>query len=125
MVTINLPPLPINRLDSAETIAALRAIPSASLENGQDIAVDGAATVGDGFGCLFTWSELSTETDDGVTIIKPTDVSPMAAGRWILTGGALSNNNIVSNLISTDDDKGVELVGLDQTATYQDSTLCA
>lgn len=124
MVTIVLPPLPINRLDSAANIAALRAIPSASLENGQDIAVDGSVSVGDGFGGLFTWSELSTETDDAVTVIKPTDVSPMAAGRWILTGGALSNN-IVSNLISTDDGKGVGLVGLDQTATYPDSTLGA
>lgn len=86
-VVINLPPLPINRLDSVSTIALLRAIPSASLTNGQDIAVDGGASVGDGLGGLFSWSELSVAEDDGYTIIRPDDVAPLSAGRWVLGNG--------------------------------------
>ncbi len=83
---INLPPIPLSVLDSIATITALRALPSASLEDGQDIVVNGATAVGDGGGGLFAWSELSTANDDGLTIIRPTDTPPLSAGRWVLLG---------------------------------------
>lgn len=103
MVTIVLPPSPINRMDSAANIAALRAIPSAPLENGQDIAVDGAVTVGDGLGGIYTWSELSVLADNGTTVIKPTDVAPMAGGRWILIS---ASGNTQARYIATQDFTG-------------------
>lgn len=103
MVTIVLPPLPINRLDSAANIAALRAVASASLENGQDIAVDGSVTVGDGLGGIYTWSELSVLADNGTTVIKPTDVLPLAAGRWILIS---ASGNTQAQYITTQDFTG-------------------
>lgn len=90
MVTINLPPLPINPLGNADTVAALRAIPSANLENNQAVAVAGNISFGDGAGGIYVWSELTTTADNGTTIIKPTDVSPMAAGRWILVSGGVA-----------------------------------
>lgn len=89
MVTINLPPLPIQRLDSFSTVADLRAYSSATLEDGLNVAVDGADSVGDGYGGVYTWSELSTLADNGVTIIRPNDVPPLTAGRWILIGGGI------------------------------------
>jgi hypothetical protein len=88
-VIIQLPGVPFNNLDSAVSIAALRAIASASLANGQNIVVDGATSVGDGGGGLFTWNDLSVADDNGRTIIKPTDTAPLAAGRWIIISDGL------------------------------------
>lgn len=115
MVTINLPPLPINRLDSAATIAALRAVASASLENGQDIVVDGSATAGDGLGGLYTWSELSVLDDNGSSVIKPTDVSPMAAGRWLLIAGSIIRNTQAREYLFTVTDATQSVFTLDAT----------
>lgn len=89
-VIINLPSVPFNVLESAATIAALRALPSAQLDEGDNIAVDGGVASGDGDGGLYTWSELSTVSDDGLRVIKPTDVPPLSAGRWILTNAGWS-----------------------------------
>lgn len=97
-VVINLPPLPINRLDSVSTIADLRAVSSGAVADGADIAVDGGQASGDGLGGLFSWSELSVLADDGATVIRPNDVPPLSAGRWILLGG---NSIRSSNLVQT------------------------
>lgn len=87
-IVINLPPLPVQRLDSVETIPLLRGLSSIEVTNGQNIVVDGSASVGDGGGGLFVWAELSTADDDGETVIKPNDVAPLAAGRWVLTSNS-------------------------------------
>lgn len=85
-IIINLPGYPQENLRSAETVAVLRALTSAQFFNGQNIAVDGSAEIGDGGGGLYTWDDLSVLDDNGTTIIKPTDTPPLSAGRWILTG---------------------------------------
>ena len=88
-VIINLPPLPVNQVRSVSTIAELRAVASGAIADGTDIIVDGGDLSGDGFGGLYIWSETSTIADNDVTVIRPNDIPPLAAGRWILTGGGL------------------------------------
>lgn len=92
MVTINLPSLPINPMGQADTIAELRDIPSANLENGAIVGVAGGTALGDGAGGIYFWSELTTTADNGTTVIKPDDVPPLAAGRWILLSGGYAGN---------------------------------
>ena len=61
------------------TLAALRALPSAGMRDGKRAFVT-AATL------RYRFSRYSTATDNGTTIIKPTD-SP-ATGRWLATTSA-------------------------------------
>ena len=61
------------------TIAALRAVSIAT--NGQLAIVLGYYAKGDGGGGEFYWDNTSVETDNGGTVIKPTDIS--GAGRWL------------------------------------------
>lgn len=84
-IVINLPNYPFDNLTSADTITALRALASSGFVNGDNMAVDGSAAVGDGGGGLYAWDDLSVLADDGSTIIRPTDISALAAGRWIQT----------------------------------------
>lgn len=122
-IIINLPPLPVQRLDSVETIPLLRGLSSIEVTNGQDISVDGTSEVGDGGGGLFVWAELSTEDDDGATIIKPNDVAPLAAGRWILTGSAQAALVIDALKTSFAAPAGGGLVGLNQLLVYPENSL--
>jgi len=111
-IIINLPESPFNVLESADNLAALRALPSADLANGTDVIVDGSVTSGDGAGGLYTWNELSTADDDGISVIKPDDVAPLAAGRWILTNA--SQGGLLAELAGPE---GADLVGFRQTGT--------
>ena len=74
-------------LNSVATIAALRALASISLVNGADIVVDGGAVLGDNGGGIYIWDDLSVSADDGASVIKPTDVPVLSAGRWKTVGG--------------------------------------
>lgn len=85
-VVINLPPLPVQLLPSVSAFAALRALPSAGLLSGQDYAVDGSDSFGDGGGGLFVWAPASLLDDDDATVIKPSDLTSLQAGRWLLAG---------------------------------------
>jgi hypothetical protein len=85
-IIINLPGYPFTNLNSTASIAALRALASTALVDGQNIAVDGGLSIGDGGGGLYTWSDLSVVADNGKSVIKPNDTAPLAAGRWVLTG---------------------------------------
>lgn len=85
-IIINLPGYPFENFPSVSSIAALRAIPSAGILSGDNYAVDGDSTSGDGGGGLYAWSDTSVEADDGAFIIKPSDKSPGQAGRWVQTG---------------------------------------
>ena len=87
-LVVQLPGYPFTNLASAATFAALRALFSTGFTNGQDILVDAGATAGDGLGGVFSWNAASTSTDDGATIIKPTDKTGLQAGRWLLTSNA-------------------------------------
>lgn len=88
-VEINLPGYPFDALVSVDTITALRARASTSNANGDNIAVAGSAAVGDGLGGVYVWSGASVADDDGSLTIRPSDVSPGAAGRYILTNGQI------------------------------------
>lgn len=85
-IIINLPGYPFDNFPSLGTIAALRAIASTNIANGDNYVVDGSATIGDGGGGVYAWNDALIATDDGVNIIKPTDTGPGSAGRWVLTG---------------------------------------
>lgn len=87
-LVINLPSQPAQSLASASTIVALRALASMAFVNGENIAVDGSVSLGDGGGGLYTWDDLSTQIDDGIGIIKPNDTPVLSAGRWKLIGGS-------------------------------------
>jgi hypothetical protein len=63
------------------TIAALRAIPFATLADGATMMLDAYATRGDGGAGLFVWTASSTAADNGGIVVNPTANS--GAGRWI------------------------------------------
>jgi hypothetical protein len=86
-LVISLPQIPVQQLPSVSAFAALRNLPSAGLVSGEDYAVDGSSSFGDGGGGLFVWVPSSTADDDDATIIKPSDLGPLQAGRWLLAGG--------------------------------------
>lgn len=86
-IIINLPKVPVQQLPSVSAFTALRALPSVGLVSGEDYAVDGSDAFGDGGGGLFVWVPSSTATDDDATVIKPADLGPLQAGRWLLSGG--------------------------------------
>ncbi|MCP4340189.1 MAG: tail fiber protein [Desulfobulbaceae bacterium] len=55
----------------------------------------GGVAANDGDQGQFYWDSANTETDDGVDIIKPTDI--VGAGRWLRLGGAASFNLTYEN----------------------------
>lgn len=90
---INLPGYPWNNLPSVATIALLRVYGIAGLDDGADIIVDEAG--------LFHWDASSLAVDDNATIIRPTVLTPLQAGRWILTignGGGNPNPGVYYSL---------------------------
>ena len=123
-VVINLPPIPLPVLSSTATIAALRALPSAGFTNGQDIAVDGDTTSGDGGGGLFTWNDGSTADDNGTTIIRPTDTLPLSAGRWVEVGSSFEQTGGVPSSVQEELRRWVwaEQYGLSASASAATNT---
>ena len=63
------------------SIADLKAIDVRTVANGQVVELLGYVTAGDGGGGLFTYSNSSTSSDNGGTVIAPT----AGAGRWLRT----------------------------------------
>ena len=61
-----------------------------NVENNDLIHLLGGIAPNDGDQGSFYWSSTSTAADDGVDIIKPTDIT--GAGRWLRLGGAASFN---------------------------------
>lgn len=88
---INLPGYPFTQFPSLATVAALRAIPSSGLANGDNYVVDGAASEGDGGGGVFAWNDGSLAVDDGFFTVRPNDTTAGQAGRWILTGSSATS----------------------------------
>lgn len=68
------------RTYSLASVAALRGTASVGASGTQSIPPDALATV-TGVG-LFRWSKSSTATDNGTTVVKPTDAG--TTGRWLL-----------------------------------------
>lgn len=99
-IVVQLPGYPFENFPSLEDIDALRAVPSIGLLNGDNYVVDGGAALGDGNGGIYTWNDASTATDDGSKVIKPTDVPPLNAGRWILSGPSTAELEEVERLIA-------------------------
>ena len=69
---------------TVQTVAALRLLPSASLNTDASALSQGRDTDGDGRGGVWTWVPASLETDNGNTIVKPADLTSLQAGRWKL-----------------------------------------
>jgi hypothetical protein len=65
---------------SADSIAEMRAIPTAGISDASEIKVAGYHANGDGGGGNFSWSQTSTAFDDGGVTIKPTGAT---VGRWV------------------------------------------
>lgn len=66
--------LPANTLDDA------RALPN--LASNKVLIVGGRVTQGDGGGSMWSWKADSTDPDDGVTVLKPSDTVSGVPGRW-------------------------------------------
>ena len=60
---------------------ALRALTSHQSQQNEYLAYLTAPN--DGFGGEFVYDYASTETDDGMDVLKPDDVAPGSPGRWI------------------------------------------
>lgn len=73
-------------LAQVDSIADLRLLPSSPIK-------DGEAYLAGGNG-LFTFDSDLLSADDGKTIIKPSDITPLQAGRWVLSGSALFDPNL-------------------------------
>ena len=79
-VIINLPGRPYDGLPVYASVAAIRAIPSGTLKNAQMIVLDSADIIRDG---IFSYAPASVAVDDGVSVIKPNDLTALQAGRWL------------------------------------------
>lgn len=84
---INLPGYPFENFPSLASLALLRQVPSASASVEDNYVIDGDTVAGDGGGGVYAWAPFSTEPDDGSVVIKPNDLSPGQAGRWVRTAG--------------------------------------
>lgn len=82
MVTITLG----KQTPSIVTIEQLRQQSSLDLSEGENVVVDGGYQNGDGAGGLFTWVSGSRVDDNGTVVIRPANLGPLEAGRWILLG---------------------------------------
>lgn len=65
-------------ISQVDTATDLRALPSAFIENG---AIYIVSAIG-----VFAYDSASLATDDGITVIKPNDKTPLQAGRWEISG---------------------------------------
>lgn len=65
------------------TIAALRAVAHASLTSGYGVTVRGYYADHDGGGGVYLWSSTSTAADNTGTVIRPTALTSIQAGRWV------------------------------------------
>lgn len=119
-IIINMPGYPYQNFPSLASIAALRAIPSATLVSGDNYAVDGNLTAGDGGGGVYAWNVASVAADNGSSIIKPTDKSPGQAGRWVMMGDAKAQVDTLRSELAEAD--GPDLVGFSNASTYADGT---
>lgn len=110
-------------LDPVNTIAALRLVDVDFVNDTQIVEIKGYYAVGDGGGGHFYWNAISTETDNGGTIIQATGV---ATGRWIrLYSGSLIYKWFGLNEITDDDlitrhDGRVFAIGRNATNTGAD-----
>lgn len=77
MATYN---LQVAETESVATIADAREVPHLKRKT---LATRGRTTEGDGGDGLWVWDATSTETDDGVAIIKPDLVAALSPGRWV------------------------------------------
>lgn len=108
-ITINLPGWPFENFPSVATIAALRDLPSIGFTTGDNYVADGGAAAGDGGGGVFAWNDASIASDDGVTVIRPSDTSPGQAGRWVLTTKSILQDRPTNATLSAD--SGSSLIG--------------
>lgn len=59
------------------SIIALRSLPSTNFKDGQLYAVGQ-------IGGIYTWDASSLAADDSLSVVKPNDITPIQAGRWLL-----------------------------------------
>ena len=87
------------------TAPDLRGLPSFGLTNGQiAMVLDPAAQ--------FSWDPSSSGVDNSRSILKPTDLSPLQLGRWVLFeggggGGETPNEGIWSPDYDINDNEGI------------------
>lgn len=90
----------ISQVDSA---AALRALPTNSI---YDTAIYMVIDLG-----LYAYDAGSTENDNGSSVLKPDDLTPLQAGRWLISGGTIFDTGLRADLASTTPGKGIDMVG--------------
>jgi len=90
----------ISQVDSA---AALRAVPSNSI---YDTAIYLVVDLG-----FFGFDAGSTADDNGVSVLSPNDLTPLQAGRWLISGGSVFDAGLRADLASTVVGKGIDLIG--------------
>lgn len=64
-------------IGQVDTIGDLRDVAIYALSRGELFVVTGA-------GRFYTWEPSDTSVDDGVNVIRPSDLTPLQAGRWLL-----------------------------------------
>lgn len=84
---------------AVRTIADLRALPSASFSVNELYVVTGKG--------LYSWVPDSLATDDGDRVLKPNDLTPLQAGRWLFgpqgtTGPADNTYTTLAALLASD-----------------------
>jgi len=105
-------------LAGADTLAGLRAVPSAPLLTDAAFLVRGGVSEGDGQGGVFTWVPGSLEVDNNSSVIRPSDLTPLQAGRWIKIDGQSSGGDSFSFITAN----GMEIpasLTLLQTSSYE------
>lgn len=90
----------ISQVDNA---AALRALPSSSI---YDSAIYMVRELG-----LFAYDAGSTADDNGSSVLRPNDLTPIQAGRWLVSGGTIFDTGLRADLASTAAGKGIDLIG--------------
>ncbi|QRE72676.1 hypothetical protein [Methylobacterium aquaticum] len=75
----------------AAVLADLPAASTRGLRPGAIIGLGGRTAVGDGGGGLYVWAPSSRAAEDGCTTIRPADIAPTAAGRWLRVDAAPLN----------------------------------
>lgn len=74
------------------------------------VDVDGLATRGDGGDGSYKWDDTSTATDNGLSVIKPTNMSVGRDGRWLRVPACLQLTTSDRNALTmTTADKGFEI----------------
>lgn len=106
-------------LASVALVNNLRALDSEFLVNATPIIVGGAVTIGDGNGGVFIWDASSLAADDGISVIRPNDRTPLQAGRWIASPNVSSqiSGQLAAFYAQLASDTGSTLVGWKQAGT--------